>query len=74
MTSFNLLTLSGTHQWVKKKNNTYRFACDYRALNNIIIPMSFPLPHIESVFDAIGEARASYFTSLDLMSGFWQME
>lgn len=59
---------------VKKKNNTYRFACDYRALNKITVPMSFPLPHIESVFDTIGEAKAAYFTNLDLMSGFWQME
>lgn len=53
-----------------KKTSTYRFACDYRALNKITIPMSFPLPHIESVFDAIGEAKATYFTNLDLMSGF----
>ena len=32
------------------------------------------LPHIESVFDAIGAAKANFFTNLDLMSGFWQME
>ena len=59
---------------VRKKNNTFRFACDYRALNKITVPMSFPLPRLESVFDALGEANANYFTSLDLMSGFWQME
>lgn len=59
---------------VKKKNNTFRFACDYRALNKITVPMSFPLPHIESVFDTVGEAKAAYFTNLDLMSGYWQME
>ena len=59
---------------VRKKNNTYRFACDYRALNKITKPQSFPLPHIESVFDAIGASKANYFTNLDLMSGFWQME
>ena len=59
---------------VRKKNNTYRFACDYRALNKITVPNSFPLPHIESVFDAIGAAKANFFTNLDLMSGFWQME
>lgn len=35
--------------------------------------MSFPLPHLETVFDAIGEAKANYFSNLDLMSGFWQM-
>lgn len=59
---------------VKKKNGQFRFACDYRALNKITVPMSFPLPHLETVFDAIGEAKANYFTNLDLMSGFWQME
>ena len=59
---------------VKKKNGTFRFACDYRALNKITVPMSFPLPHMESVFDTIGAAKANYFTKLDLMSGFWQME
>ena len=59
---------------VKKKNNQYRFACDYSALNKVTIPMSFPLPHLESVFDAIGDAKAQYFSNLDLMSGFWQME
>lgn len=58
---------------VKKKNGTFRFACDYRALNKITMPMSFPLPHLETVFDAIGEAKSNYFTNLDLMSGFWQM-
>ena len=59
---------------VRKKNGTFRFACDYRALNKVTVPMSFPLPHMESVFDAIGAANANYFSSLDLMSGFWQME
>lgn len=59
---------------VRKKNNTFRFACDYRQLNKITVPMSFPLPHLESVFDSIGAAKANYFSNLDLMSGFWQME
>lgn len=40
---------------------------------NLDIPMSFPLPHLESVFDAIGEAKAQYFSSVDLKSGFWQI-
>jgi len=54
----------------KKKNGEYRFAIDYRKLSKVTVPMSFPLPHIESVFDAIGEAKAQYFTSLDLCSGY----
>lgn len=57
----------------KKKNGEYRFVIDYRKLNKVTVPMSFPLPHIESVFDAIGEAKAQYFTSLDLRSGYWQI-
>ena len=36
--------------------------------------MSLPLPHLESVFDALGDAKSQYFSNLDLMSGFWQME
>ena len=36
--------------------------------------MSLPLPHLESVFDALGDALSQYFSNLDLMSGFWQIE
>ena len=35
--------------------------------------MSFPLPRLEDIWDAIGEADAKYFTVLDLASGFWQL-
>ena len=59
---------------VKKKNGQLRFACDYRALNKITVPMSFPLPHIETVFDAIGDAKAKFFTILYFLSAFWQVE
>ena len=59
---------------VRKKNGQLRFACDYRALNKITIPMSFPLPHLETVFDAIGDSKAQIFTNLDFRSAFWQVE
>ena len=59
---------------VKKKNGQTRFACDYRALNKITVPMSFPLPQIETVFDSIGDAKAQIFTNLDFKSAFWQVE
>lgn len=58
---------------VKKKDNSYRFAVDYRKLNKITKPIAHPLPRLESVFDAIGEAKAQFFTTLDLASGFWQI-
>ena len=32
--------------------------------------MSLPLPHLESVFDALGDAKSQYFSNLD----FWQIE
>jgi len=55
---------------VKKKSGEYRFAIDYRKLNNHTIPMSFPLPRLESIFDTLGESKVQYFTTLDLASGF----
>ena len=58
---------------LKKKNGQFRFAVDYRMLNKVTFPMSVPLPHMESVFDAIGECQAQCFSSLDLKSGFWQV-
>ena len=36
--------------------------------------MSFPLPHLETVFDAIGDSKAQIFTNLDFRSAFWQVE
>ena len=40
---------------VKKKDGSWRFAVDYRKLNQVTIPISQPLPRIEDVFDALGE-------------------
>lgn len=59
---------------VKKRSGEWRFAVDYRKLNKITVPLSFPLPHLETVFDAIGHAKPRYFSSLDLRSGFWQIK
>lgn len=58
---------------VKKKNGEFRFAIDYRKLNKVTIPMSFPLPHLDSVFDCIGEAQAKFLSCLDMRSSFWQV-
>ncbi len=58
---------------VKKKNGTYRFAIDYRKLNLVTKPISFPLPRIEDVFDSVGKAKARLFSVLDMASGYWQI-
>ena len=48
---------------VRKKDNTWRFAIDYRKLNKITIPISHPLPRLEDVFDSIGESSATIFST-----------
>lgn len=58
---------------VKKKDSTFRFCVDYRKLNSITKVMSYPLAHMNDVFDAVGEAKAKYFSSLDCANGFWQI-
>ena len=58
---------------VRKKDNTFRFAVDYRKLNKITMSISHPLPRLECVFDTIGQAHATIFSTLDLASGFWQI-
>ncbi|MES9903532.1 MAG: reverse transcriptase domain-containing protein, partial [Sedimenticola sp.] len=58
---------------IKKKDNSFRFCIDYRRLNNVTVPINFPLPRLECIFDTIGNANAKVFTVLDLKSGFHQI-
>ena len=58
---------------VKKKDNSWRFAVDYRKLNQITFPISHPLPRIEDVFDSLGNSKATIFSTLDLNSAYFQL-
>ena len=59
---------------VKKANSDeYRFAVDYRKLNKVSKAQSYPIPRLSDIFDAIGEANAHYFSSLDLGKALWQV-
>ena len=58
---------------VKKKSGEYRFAVDYRKVNSVTVPHSFPLPRLDDVFDALGDAQARLYSSIDLFNGFWQV-
>ena len=57
---------------VCKKNGSLRFCIDLRKLNNQAIKDAQSLPRIEDSLDCLD--GATIFTSLDLQSGYWQVE
>ena len=57
---------------VHKKDGSLRFYIDLRKLNNRTIKDAHSLPRIEASLDCLD--GVTIFTSLDLQSGYWQME
>ena len=57
---------------VRKKDGSLRFRIDLRKLNNQTIKDAQSLPRIEDSLDCLN--GAAIFTSLDLQSGYWQVE
>lgn len=53
---------------VKKKDDTYRMAVDYRELNKLTERDNFPLPNIQDCLEELRDKH--YFTKLDLKDAF----
>ena len=59
---------------VKKPDGTFRICVDYRKLNSVTVSDVYPLPRIADALDTLGTAKPQYFSTLDLQSGYWQVE
>src|SRR5256886_11943601 len=72
------LIIPSNSQWtspvvvVEKKNGKKRLCVDYRKLNKVTKKDCYPLPRIDDMLETLSGAQ--WFTSLDLASGFWQVE
>ena len=57
---------------VKKKDGTTRLCIDYRKVNDVTTKDAYPLPRVDDTLDTL--ARSVWFSTLDLKSGYWQVE
>jgi len=56
---------------VPKKDGTTRFCVDFRRVNKLTVPDSFPLPRVDDTLDSL--AGSAIFAKLDLAQGFHQI-
>ncbi|KAH0672647.1 hypothetical protein KY290_024880 [Solanum tuberosum] len=57
--------------FVRNKDGSLRMCIDYRQLKKVTFKNKYPLPRIDELFDQL--QRASYFSKIDLWSGYHQL-
>ena len=68
----NFSPWSSAGDLVRKKDGGLRLCIDLRKLNNRTIKDGYALPRIDDTLDCLHGAR--WFSTLDLKSGYWQVE
>ena len=63
---------SSAPQLIRKPDGTFRVVLDFRDLNKYTDKDTYPLPNLEGNLAALG--KANWFTTLDLLQGFHQIE
>ena len=56
---------------VRKTDNSVRYCCDFRKLNDRTVKDAYPLPRIDMCLSSLGGVR--WFSTLDLQAGYWQI-
>lgn len=56
---------------VEKADKSPRCCTDFREVNAVTKPDSYPLPHIDDCIDQVGAAE--YVSKFDLLKGYWQV-
>src|SRR5882724_8530946 len=56
--------------FIKKKDGSLRLVQDYWKLNVVTVKNAYPLPLIPDILNKVSEAKAKYFTKLDVHWGY----